>query len=535
MCNRAIILHTITSRSHNNNNNNNDDDNNFYKMFLKVMQIDAPLSGGNAPNWKPKPPIPSPRRSVSRGSSSNNSRGAGAAIHDVATDDHVSDLRRRVLERLDAEGLSDEITLDLTRASGNYDEVHIADGEVIQTAADHDQSTLIEGTTVEGGYDGAGHRLPPPPFEWSGGSSAAKDAARPKSIETDDGFCPPPRDSILNSAPIGGGRMGGGGGGRGGPRDSMMELINDLNDASSTPTDLGSGTGAGSAAVNYRNAGSDGGRQRSKERVVSRYDGFDDDFAVPGGRGHGGHGGGVIPEEDDDDDGDDGNAGGGGGGDSDSDDEFAGFGDSFTPPTTAGSATNNSSQPEFGIPATDQSLRQTVEDLVEDSLRRQGGSAGRHSINSDNDSVSSGVSAEAISHIVAETVNRLMKDKYAMGGGGGSDSGHRHSGGSDQYLPADSPRNSRSRYSGGSYDSGSASAASWSDGGATDPEYIAGDQTMDQLRIAKPPSAKAVARGRIRRLKTGQGKNHRGVCMCVSLWVAAFVWGVLFESFSFVG
>ena len=445
-----------------------------------VMQID-PMAGGA--NWKPKAPIPTPRRSLERSPILNQS--GGGSIGGAA--DHVTDLRRRVLERLDQEGLTEEITLDLTRTSGNYDEVQfIADGEAIQT----EQSTLIEGVTVEGEYDGAGRRLPPPPFEWSGGSTAA-DIARPKSVETDDGFCPPPRDSILNSA----------GGGRGGPRDSMMELIHDLNAASSSD-------GAG-AAVAYRNSN---GSNRG-ERATSRYDGFDDDVTTPPAPNN--FNGGVIPEER------------GGGADSDSDDEFTGFGDSFSPPTTTTTTANarggdGGRQPEFEIPATDMSLRQTVEDLVEDSLRRQGGSTSsrsRHSINSDNDSVSSGVSAEAISHIVAETVNRLMKDKYSMGGGGGaggggsgSDLGHRYSGGSDKYLP-DSPRNSRSRYSAGSYDSGSASAASqasWSDGGATDPEYIAGDNTMDQLRVKKPLSGKAVARGRIRRLKTGQGEPITG-------------------------
>jgi hypothetical protein len=49
------------------------------------------------------------------------------------------------------------------------------------------------------------------------------------------------------------------------------------------------------------------------------------------------------------------------------------------------------------------------------------------------------------------------------------------------------------------------------EGGKTDPEYIAGDNTMDQL-LVKPVerSGKVIARGRIQRLKAGVGDPITG-------------------------
>jgi hypothetical protein len=137
----------------------------------------------------------------------------------------------------------------------------------------------------------------------------------------------------------------------------------------------------GTSTNNSIGGGGSGGSGGQRAQVVSLYDGFERVSDARGGRGtaiaegdathgnnHSSNGDyavgsgystarspsstGSTPTGDTDD----------------SDDDFEGFGDAFTPQPESPPLPGR--QPEIGIPATDRSLRQTVEDLVESSMRR---------------------------------------------------------------------------------------------------------------------------------------------------------------------
>lgn len=160
---------------------------------------------------------------------------------------------------------------------------------------------------------------------------------------------------------------------------------------------------------------------------------------------------------------------------------------------------------ERAIPATDTNLRRTVEDLVESRLLR--GSYGEFSgSGSDTESVASGVSAEALSKIVAQTVDRMLKDR-----GDTTPRNSTLSTGSG-YTLSGSPRNSDAFDPDPPLPStgGPGSNGTISDNSGRDSRYIAGNATLEQLSPSKHTSARARARDRIQRLVSGKGTAITG-------------------------
>eukprot|EP00041_Stephanoeca_diplocostata_P022643 m.542334 g.542334 ORF g.542334 m.542334 type:complete len:861 (+) comp22117_c0_seq2:407-2989(+) len=216
---------------------------------------------------------------------------------------------------------------------------------------------------------------------------------------------------------------------------------------------------------------------------------------------------------------------------------------------------------EHSIPATDAELRRTVEDLVESRLLRQHQASSEHTSGSDTESITSGMSSDAISQIVAQTVDRLLRDRgtttsldtlsprsslastsprnsgiddrlltggsvpYTAGSDRG-DSGY----GNDHNSYRDSTGSSASHSSLGSARNGDRGRAPHMPGpsigsftalGGRDTQYIAGNNTMDQLATCGggdkqlKASTKARARDRIRRLVSRRGAPVTGQCIYV--------------------
>ena len=143
-------------------------------------------------NWKP---TPSPRRPRT-GSASSAQHGAGtsAATHN-GVDDHVDDLRSRVLERLGEHGMHDLRPGDLASVgTGAYDSVLFVGRD--RNSLTQDQSTLVEGmsTLVDTVEARATDRAPI--HGWM-------DATTVDTTASDDSFvnCPPPPTSVLQQHP----------------------------------------------------------------------------------------------------------------------------------------------------------------------------------------------------------------------------------------------------------------------------------------------------------------------------------------------
>jgi hypothetical protein len=151
---------------------------------------------------------------------------------------------------------------------------------------------------------------------------------------------------------------------------------------------------------------------------------------------------------------------------------------------------------ETAIPATDPNLRQTVEDLVESQLRR-GSFTATAASGSDNESVTSGVSAEALSKIVTQTVDRMLKDRGEI-----TPRNSTHS--TSSTVVGMSPRSS------GAFDLPSEPAVRRRDSTGRDSRYIAGNETLEQLLPPSEMTSRARARDRIHRLVSGEGPAITG-------------------------
>eukprot|EP00039_Didymoeca_costata_P017839 m.331102 g.331102 ORF g.331102 m.331102 type:complete len:748 (+) comp16645_c0_seq1:319-2562(+) len=382
------------------------------------------------PDWKP---VPRPR-------SFQDDNKSGFSHHQ-----NVKDIQQRVLERISRAGIAAELASDVVECnSGMYDPVRFASPPKVIL----DQSTVKEdGDTLMNGNDGPVHG-------WIEDSTPGQ---IPNSQNTDDGFhdCPPPPDFVLRVNDVVW---------REGDEVKPNPTYNRPGSKyEAIPPPANSDVYRQTLNTNSRNkAVRDSGQGSAEGDKTTNIDDFSD---------------------------------------ADSD-EFNGFGDLITeeesnpinfnrdtpqqkePRKKPPNLVINGGNKERAIPATDQALRKTVEDLVQSQLRRQQQS----DVGSGSDSESlgsgiSGISAGALSQLVAETVDRLMRDKYKVPPSPSTPQ--------QQFSPVPSPLRTTSVFS-------------W-DSTPNDNEYVAGDETMCQLRPKAKP-AKAIAKDRIHRLQTGHGK-----------------------------